>query len=116
MSRFLLALTFLALSCGTAGTTTVGTAGTAVIDCAEAGVHQAALELLSDVALAVATGDYASALADLVKRFGEGAVDCAVREIGGTSNHNAQTTNDPLERTKAQHAQAWLASRPVMLK
>lgn len=81
------------------------------INCAEQGVHNAALVVIDDVASALATGDYMAALADLVKKFGEGAVDCAVREVAGTSVQHAQI--DQLEATKAEHAKAWLASRPV---
>lgn len=86
---------------------------TGVIDCAEAGVHNAAVGLIDDVASALATGDYMSALADLVKRFGEGAIDCAVSEVAGTAGKHAAL--DPLEADKARRARAWLASRPVTL-
>jgi hypothetical protein len=82
-----------------------------VINCAEAGVHEAATHLIDDVASALATGDYVGGLVDLVKRFGEGAVDCAVREVAETSGRHAAM--DQLEAQKAERAKAWLASRPV---
>jgi len=82
-----------------------------VINCAEEGVHNAAIHVIDDVSSALATGDYVSALTNLVKQFGEAAIDCAVREVTGTATAHAQM--DQLEATKAEHGKAWLASRPV---
>jgi hypothetical protein len=82
-----------------------------VIDCAEAGVHSAAIHIIDDVASALATGDYVSALVNLVKQFGEGAVDCAAAEIATTAS--AHASMNQLEADKAKRAKAWLASRPV---
>lgn len=82
-----------------------------VVNCAEAGVHNAALNLINDVASVIATTDWESALADLVGRFGEGAVDCAVAEISKTSSAHARV--DSLEATKARRAKQWLAAHPV---
>jgi hypothetical protein len=82
-----------------------------VVDCAKAGVHEAAIGIIDNVASALATGDYVSALGDLVKRFGEGAVDCAVAEVADTAGKHASMNQ--LEADKAQRAKAWLASRPV---
>jgi hypothetical protein len=82
-----------------------------VINCAEQGVHNAAIHIIDDVASALATGDYVSGLVALVKQFGEGAVDCAAAEIADTAGKHAAM--DPLEATKAQRAKEWLASRPV---
>lgn len=82
-----------------------------VINCAEAGVHKAALNIIDDVASALATGDYMAGLEDLVKKFTEGAVDCAVSEVGKTSTGHAQMNQ--LEADKAKRAKAWLDSRKV---
>lgn len=82
-----------------------------VIDCAEAGVHNVAVNIIDDAASALATGDWQAALVNMVKQFGEGAVDCAVREVGDTSGKHGSL--DPLEATKAKRAQEWLDSRGV---
>lgn len=82
-----------------------------IVNCAEAGIHEAAIHIIDDVASALVTGDYVSGLVDLVKRFGEGAVDCAAAEIADTAGKHAAM--DELEATKAKRAKAWLASRPV---
>lgn len=82
-----------------------------VIDCAEAGVHNVAISIIDDVASALATGDYVSGLVALVKQFGEGAVDCAVSEVGMTSSSHASMNQ--LEADKAKRAKAWLDSRHV---
>src|SRR5262245_34282085 len=82
-----------------------------VVNCAEEGVHNAAINILDDVASAFATGDYVSGLIALVKQFGEGAVDCAANEIADTAGKHAAV--DSLEADKAKRARAWLASRPV---
>lgn len=82
-----------------------------VINCAEDGVHNVAINLIDDVASALATGDYVSGLVALVKQFGEAAVDCAVSEVGTTSN--AHASMNQLEADKAKRAKAWLASRNV---
>lgn len=81
------------------------------INCAEEGVHNSAINIIDDVSSVLVTGDYMAGLEDLVKKFTEAAVDCAVREVFGTSEKHAQMNQ--LEATKAEHAKAWLASRAV---
>jgi len=82
-----------------------------VVECAKAGVHEVAINIIDDVASALATGDYMTGLLNLVKQFGEGAVDCAVAEVGDTAGKHAAMNE--LEATKAKRAKEWLASRPV---
>lgn len=81
------------------------------VNCAQEGVHNAAINIIDDVSSALATGDYMAGLEDLVKKFTEAAVDCAVREVFAQSTKHAQMNE--LEATKAERAKAWLASRSV---
>src|SRR4051812_21038751 len=73
-----------------------------VVNCAEQAAHEASLSVIDDAASALATGNWEAALADLVARFGESAIDCAVAEIAGTASAHAQY--DSLEATKAKRA------------
>jgi hypothetical protein len=82
-----------------------------VVECAKAGVHEVAVSIIDDAASALATGDWQSALLNMVKRFGEGAVACAVAEVADTAGKHAALNE--LEALKAKRAREWLASRPV---
>lgn len=98
-------------SCATKAPPAVDYVVDGVVECAKAGVHEVAVNLIDDAASALATGDWQSALLNLVKQFGEGAVDCAVAEVADTAGKHAALNE--LEATKARRAKEWLASRPV---
>ncbi len=81
------------------------------LDCAESATHNAAINLLDDVATALADRNWVGLLVNLVSRWGNDAVDCAVHEVAGQANHNAMAMGDPLETTKAARGRQWLAER-----
>jgi hypothetical protein len=92
-----------------------GTPG--IVNCSEAALHAAALNILPAVANALATGGYEAALLSIVASVGGplalSEVECAVAWVASQSAKAALATADPLEATKAANAKAWLASHPV---
>lgn len=82
-------------------------------DCAVGVLHTSALAIIADVGVALASKDWSGLLSDLVTRFGLPAVDCAVQEVAGESNHNAQVSGDSLSTVKAQRGRQWLVAHPV---
>ncbi len=104
-----------ASSCGTVKTKvldeTIPSVANTVLDCAQDATHHIAIGLLDDVATALANKNWIGLLKDLVGRWGDDAIDCAVHEVAGQSNHNAMAMQDPLEGEKAARGRQWLASR-----
>lgn len=104
----------LAGSCTTTGTTPgASTAVTVAKDCADQATHVAAINIIGDVATALASDSWTSALTDLVTRWGIAAVDCAVQEVAGEANHNAQASGDKLSSLKATRGRQWLTAHPI---
>lgn len=104
----------LAGSCTTTGTTPgASTAITIAKECADQATHVAAINIIGDVATALSSDSWTSALTDLVTRWGIAAVDCAVQEVAGEANHNAQASGDKLSSLKATRGLQWLMAHPV---
>ena len=88
-------------------------AGQTFVNCSEAAVHDVVLGLLPAVETALATQDYAGALAVLVGKYTLAEVACAVSWVGQKAHGMAMTTNDAIEADKEQRAHLWLQSHPV---
>jgi hypothetical protein len=89
------------------------TTSTGFLNCTVGALHDSAMNLLDDVASALATGDWRDGLAALVGRFGRDEVACAVQAVSGRADHNAQATLDPLEGLKADRGRTWLTEQGV---
>lgn len=113
--RLVLVLAFLSAcsSCKTGGTSDGGGIVNGIVHCAEQATHVAALNILDDVSSALVSGNWQAALANLVGRWGESAVACAVQEVAGNAAHLYQASGDGLERLKAERGRAYLETHPV---
>jgi hypothetical protein len=87
------------------------------VNCSDAAVHAAALNILPAVENALATGSYEAALATLIASVGGplalAEVECAVAYVEAKAEASVPVTADSLEATKAANAKAWLAAHPV---
>jgi hypothetical protein len=100
---------------GCAGTTPppTNTAAPVAGQCAQGPVHQGALGILGDVAVALVGDDYEAQLAALAMKAGDPAVTCAVQEMTAEATKKADRTSDPIEMMRAAHGRAWLTARKV---
>lgn len=92
------------------------------VNCSDAALHEAALNVLPSVENALATDSYEAALATIIASVGGplavAEVECAVAWIASQAmtapdGGRAPAEYDSLEATKAAHARAWLAAHPV---
>lgn len=94
-----------------------GDAGPSFVNCSDAAIHQAALNILPDVENALAVDGYAAKLKTLIASLAGplalSEVECAVAWVENNAALQATATADSLEATKAAHAKAWLASKGV---
>lgn len=103
----------------TNGPTPPADGGVTFVNCSEAAIHQAALNILPSVETAIASANWEQALAAIIAGIGGplafAEVACAVAWIE-TKAESAGTmaTKDPLEATKAAHARAWLSAHSVV--
>jgi hypothetical protein len=104
-----------AVGVGCAGTAPPPTSvsGGAAGQCASGPVHQGALGILGDVAVALVGDDYEAQLATLAQKAGDPAVTCAVQEMTAEATKKADRTSDPIEMQRAAHGRAWLTARKV---
>jgi hypothetical protein len=103
-------------SCSTLGPVPPpGTPG--FVNCSDAALHAAALNILPSVENALATDGYEAALATIIASVGGplalAEVECAVAWVLSKAEESAPATADSLEAAKAAHAKAWLAAHPV---
>jgi hypothetical protein len=106
--RLLAAVAFLTACATTAGQTAINIAET----CATGAIHDTAVSILGDVGTALAGGDWETALAALVMKFGVDAVKCAVQQVASDANAEALASGDALSNVKATHGRAWLVEHP----
>ena len=87
------------------------------VNCSDAALHAAALNILPSVETALATDSYEAALATLVASLAGplalSEVECAVAWVANQAAMREQATGDPVEATKETHALAWLRAHPV---
>lgn len=87
------------------------------VNCSDAALHAAALNILPSVETALATASYEAALATLVASVGGplalSEVECAVAWVASEAARAEVATSDSLEAAKFARAQAWLAAHPV---
>jgi len=97
-------------------TPTPADAGPSFVNCSDAAIHQAALNILPNVETAISQPNYeaaiASIIAGLVGPLAFDEVACAVQWVESKAEANAVTA-DSLEATKAANAKAWLAAHAV---
>ena len=103
-------------SCGITGPAPPpGTPG--IVNCSEAALHAAALNILPSVETALTTDSYEAALATLIASVGGplavAEVECAVEWVANNAALQETATGDPLEAAKATRARTWLAAHPV---
>jgi len=101
----------------TSGTPTPPATDAGIVNCSEAALHAAALDILPAVENALASPTYAAALLVVIASVGGplalAEVECAVAWVANQSAKSALATSDPLEAAKAAHARAWLVDHPV---
>lgn len=94
-----------------------GDGGPSFVNCSDAALHQAALNILPAAETAIAQANYEVAVAALIAGIGGplafAEVACALQWIASKAALEETATGDPLEATKAAHARAWLATHPV---
>ena len=94
-----------------------GDAGPSFVNCSDAALHQAVLNILPAAETAIAQADYEAAVAALIAGIGGplafDEVACAIQWIASKAALQETATGDTLEATKAAHARAWLAAHPV---
>lgn len=94
-----------------------GDAGPSFVNCSEAALHQAVLNILPSAETAIAQANYEAAVAALIAGIGGplafDEVACAIQWIASKAALQETATGDTLEATKAAHARAWLAAHPV---
>jgi|SRR6185369_314495 len=87
------------------------------VNCSEAALHAAALDILPSAETAIAQANYEAAVAALIAGIGGplalAEVECALQWIASKAALQETATGDPLEALKAAHARAWLAAHPV---
>jgi hypothetical protein len=92
-------------------------AGPSFVNCSDAALHQAALNILPAAETAIAQSNYEAAVAALIAGIGGplafAEVACALQWIESKAEANVTATADSLEATKAAHAKAWLAAHAV---
>ncbi|HXU23052.1 MAG TPA: hypothetical protein VN697_03370 [Tepidiformaceae bacterium] len=90
------------------------------VNCSEAALHAAALNILPSAETAIAQANYEAAVAALIAGIGGplafAEVACALQWIASKAALQETATGDPLEATKAAHARAWLAAHPVQFQ
>jgi len=99
------------------GPTPPADAGPSFVNCSDAALHQAALNILPAAETAIAQSNYEAAVAALIAGIGGplafAEVACALQWIESKAEANVTATADSLEATKAAHAKAWLAAHAV---
>lgn len=87
------------------------------VNCSEAALHAAALNILPSAETAIAAVNYEAAVAALIAGIGGplafAEVACALQWIANEAALQETATGDPLEALKAANARAWLAAHPV---
>lgn len=94
---------------------TPGTPG--FVNCSDAAIHQAALNILPSVENALAVDGYEAKLATLIASLAGplalAEVECAVAWVESKAERDVTVTADSLSAAQAAHAKAWLAAHPV---
>ena len=95
-------------------------AGPSFVNCSDAAIHQAALNILPNVENALASSSWEAALTSIIAGIGGplafAEVACAVQWIETEADKSATMTEDSLEAVKAAHAKSWLAAHPVVFQ
>jgi hypothetical protein len=90
------------------------------VNCSDAALHAAALNILPSAETAIAQANYEAAVAALIAGIGGplalAEVACALQWIANEAALQETATGDPLEALKAEHARAWLAAHPVQFQ
>lgn len=87
-----------------------------LVNCAVEATKNAAINIIPDVTTILTTGQWEAGLIQLVVKWGEDAVNCAVYHVTLDSREAARNTpGDDLAKARTDHGTQWLAKRGISL-